>query len=232
MEFGIKRLDHGYIGLVNSMGDDLSVVRSARVSHAAQWRTGEDAGKDEKLIRYLMAHRHTTPFESVVLTFEVKAPIFVYRQWHRHRTQSYNEVSARYTELPEEFYIPEAENIGIQDPKTKQARDRTAQLGIADQYRRYLRIHCENGFREYKKALNAGVPRELARLFLSVNTYSTMSATMNLHNLFHFLGLRLDKHAQYEIRVYAQAILELIRPVVPISVDAWIQTYGSELELE
>lgn len=217
----IKLLDHGYVRLVDHMGSDLSVVRSARVSHNVDWRSGDDKGKDEKLVRYLMFHRHTTPFESVTFSFEVKAPIFVYRQWHRHRTQSYNEVSARYSELPNEFYIPEAVHVGEQNPKTKQARLMSIRLELANTYRSHLEDHCERGFHEYEQALNAGVPRELARLFLSVNTYSRMFATMNLHNLFHFLHLRLDEHAQYEIRVYAQAILKLIQPIVPVSVKAW-----------
>jgi len=217
----IDLLDHGYIRLVDHMGDDLSIIRSARVSHAADWRTGEDADKDEKLIRYLMFHRHTTPFESVTFTFEVKAPIFVYRQWHRHRTQSYNEVSARYTELPEEYYIPNLEHIGTQSKTTKQARNMEVQSKMAGQYRNYLKTHSETGFKEYRMALDIGIPRELARLFLSFNTYSRMFTTMNLHNLLHFLHLRLDEHAQYEIRVYAEAIRELIEPIVPISMQAW-----------
>lgn len=119
----IKVLDHGYVRLVDHMGNDLSIVRSARVSYNADWRTGEDEGKDEKLIHYLVKNHHTSPLESVQFTFQVKAPIFVFRQWHRHRTQSYNEVSARYTELPEEFYIPAVEHIGEQSSSNKQMRN-------------------------------------------------------------------------------------------------------------
>ena len=216
-------LDHGYVHLVDSMGSDISIARAARVSRGAEWRAGEDLGSDTRLIHYLMAHHHTTPFEAVTFTFEVKAPIFVFRQWHRHRTQSYNEISARYTELPEEYYIPEPEHIGMQDPATKQARDMSnpEQLAYGKQYCKNLREHCARGFVDYQAALSYGVPRELARLFLSLNTYSRMFTTMNLHNLFHFLRLRLDKHAQYEIRVYAEEMLELIRKVVPIAVDAF-----------
>src|SRR5687768_15107954 len=118
----ISVLDHGFIRLVDSMGSDLSVVRSARVSYDAEWRTGEDEGKDAKLINYLMKNRHTSPFESVTFTFEVKAPIFVFRQWHRHRTWSFNEVSARYSELPEEFYVPAVEQITTQSTSNKQMR--------------------------------------------------------------------------------------------------------------
>ena len=215
----------GFVRLVDHMGSDLSIVRAARVSHDAAERAGQDEGSDYRLINYLMGHNHSTPFESVTFTFEVKAPIFIFRQWHRHRTQSYNEVSARYTELPEEFYIPEPHAIGLQDPKTKQARD----MSIAGEelairlYRENLREHCEMGFRLYKQALENRIPRELARLYLSVNTYSHMFTTMNLHNLFHFLRLRLDKHAQFEIRVYAEAMVQLITPIVPVATEAFLR---------
>lgn len=217
-------LDHGYIRLVDFMGSDLSIVRSARVSYDAAWRTGEDEKSDEKLIRYLWKNGHTTPFEAVTMTFEVKAPIFVYRQWHRHRTQSYNEVSARYTELPEEFYIPTAHQIGVQSKSNKQMRDITKDAGVSEGDLNFigdLQIHSFVGFKHYKKHIAAGVPRELARLFLGLNTYSSMFATMNLLNCFKFLRLRLHTHAQHEIRVYAVAMLDLLRPVVPVAVAAF-----------
>ena len=118
----INLLNFGYVGLVDHMGNDLSVVRSARVSYSAEWRAGEDEGRDEKLINYLMKNKHTSPFESVTFTFEVKAPIFVFRQWHRHRTWSFNEISARYSELPEEFYVPDANQITTQSVNNKQQR--------------------------------------------------------------------------------------------------------------
>ena len=121
----IKVLDHGLVRLVDHMGDDLSIVRAARVSYDADWRTGDDAGKDEKLIRYLMRNRHTSPFEAVVFTFEVKAPLFVLRQWQRHRTWSYTEVSARYSELPDEFYVPDVAGITTQSASNKQMRTET-----------------------------------------------------------------------------------------------------------
>ena len=217
----IKLLNHGYVRLVESMGSDLSIIRSARVSYNADWRTGEDAGKDEKLIYYLMKNRHTTPFESVSFTFEVKAPIFVFRQWHRHRTWSYNEISARYSELPEEFYIPDSSFIGEQSATNKQARviseEKKERATEVDAYQK----HCQLSFLLYKNLLSYGWPRELARSCLPVSTYSKMFATVNLHNLFHFLKLRLDPHAQYESRVYSEAILRLIQPKVPIAVAAW-----------
>lgn len=220
----IKCLDHGYVRLVDSMGNDLSIVRSARVSFDAAWRTGQDEGKDEKLINYLMKNRHTTPFESVTFTFDVKAPIFVFRQWHRHRTWSYNEVSARYTELPSEFYVPEIEHIGVQSENNKQAREFRTDYNIdyaLGQSRNLYIDKCKEAYQHYQFLLNRGWPRELARMILPFSTYSKMFATVNLHNLFHFLELRLHPHAQYEIRVYAEAMLELITPIVPHAVNAW-----------
>lgn len=220
----IKVLDHGFVRLVESMGNDLSVIRSARVSYNAEWRTGEDAGKDEKLIRYLMRNRHTSPFESVLFTFDVKAPIFVFRQWHRHRTFSFNEISARYSELPEEFYVPAVEQITTQSASNKQMRT-TEKHPNAEHWQQVIKGICGSSFGLYKQMLDDGVPRELARGVLPVNTYSHMFATVDLHNLFHFLALRLHEHAQFEIRVYAQAMLELIRPIVPVSVAAFEETF-------
>lgn len=220
----IKVLDHGLVRLVDHMGSDLSVVRSARVSYNAEWRTGEDAGKDEKLINYLVKNRHTSPLECVQFTFEVKAPIFIFRQWHRHRTWSYNEVSARYSELPEEFYIPTLEHVGTQSTSNKQMRvlEENAGLSVKDvEFISDLQRHSQEGFALYRKNLEAGVPRELARCLLGLNTYSHMFASVDLHNLLHFLKLRLHSHAQYEIRVYAEAMLQLIEPIVPFAVKAW-----------
>lgn len=215
-----KVLDHGFVRLVDSMGGDLSIVRAARVSYDAAWRAGEDAGKDEKLIHYLMKNRHTTPFEAVTFTFEVKAPIFVLRQWQRHRAWSYNEVSARYTELPEEFYVPTAGQITTQATNNKQMRT-TEQHPEAQDWQTVMRNACSMSFDLYKAMLCAGVPRELARGVLPLATYSHMFATVNLHNFFHFLRLRLHPHAQYEIRAYAEALLALITPVCPVAVAAF-----------
>lgn len=216
----IKLLNHGYCRLVDHMGNDLSVVRSARVSYDAEWRAGEDEGKDAKLISYLMKNRHTSPFESVTFTFEVKAPIFVYRQWHRHRTWAFNEISARYAELPEEFYVPDQDKITTQSVNNKQQRT-SDELATAEHCRALIKDQCERAFRAYHSLLESGCPRELARGVLPVNTYSKMFATVNLHNLMGFLRLRDHSHAQYEIQVYAQAMLELITPIVPECVKAF-----------
>lgn len=217
----IAVLDHGVVRLVDSMGSDLSVVRAARVSYDAAWRAGEDEGGDAKLIRYLWRNQHTTPFEAVTVTFEIVAPIFVLRQWHRHRTQSYNELSARYRELPEVFYLPDPANVGVQAEKNKQGRQSGAPIEARTYEIERIRVSCELQFGLYRELLAQGWPRELARMCLPLNTYSHMFATMSLLNLFRFLKLRLDPHAQYEIRVYAEAMLSLVQPIVPTCVQAF-----------
>jgi thymidylate synthase (FAD) len=220
-------LDHGHVALVESMGSDLSVVRNARVSYDAEWRAGEDEGKDEKLLHYLVKNGHTSPFESVLFTFDVKAPIFVFRQWHRHRTWSYNEVSARYAELPQEFYVPEPEQITMQSKDNKQMRTDVAHP-LAQETADLMRYANEQAFFHYKQMIERSIPRELARSVLPVATYSHMFATVDLHNLMHFLRLRLHSHAQYEIRVYAEAMLHLAHRICPISVEAFCSKYGIE----
>lgn len=216
-------LGTGFVRLVDHMGTDLSVVRAARVSYDADWRAGDDAGKDKKLIAYLLHHNHTTPFEAVTFTFEIKAPIFVIRQWHRHRTWSYNEVSARYTALDEGFYVPEQSQITTQATDNKQMRT-TVEHPNSEQMALWLRNGCELAVNTYKMLLNQGCPRELARSVLPMSTFTRMFATVDLHNLLHFLRLRLHTHAQYEIRVYAEAILRLITPIVPETVNAFLET--------
>lgn len=215
----IKVLNHGLVRLVDHMGSDLSIVRSARVSYDAEWRAGEDDGKDAKLIDYLVKNHHTTPLECVQFTFEVKAPIFVFRQWHRHRTWSFNEVSARYSVLPEEFYIPEVSQITTQSLDNKQMRT-DIEHPYSGQIQSIITQACDQAFGDYDTLLKLGCPRELARGVLPVNTYSHMFATVDLHNLAGFLRLRDHSHAQHEIRVYAQAMLQLIEPIVPVAVAA------------
>lgn len=220
MEHTESVLDHGFVRLVDYMGSDLSIVRAARVSYDADWRSGEDEGKDAKLIGYLLRNKHTSPFESVVFTFEIKCPIFVARQWHRHRTWAYNEVSARYTELPEEFYVPKLEHLTTQAKDNKQART-NEQHANASYFATYIRKVCQEAFAQYKEFLDMGCPRELARSILPVATYTRFFGTVNLHNLLHFLRLRLNPHAQYEIRVYAEAMGNIIRNIVPVAMGAF-----------
>ena len=227
----INVLNEGFVRLVDSMGGDLAISRNARVSYDAEWRAGEDKGSDAKLIDYLYRNGHNTPFEAVTVTFDVMAPIFVLRQWHRHRTQSYNELSARYRELPELFYIPEPHLVGRQNKDNKQMRDpltpKEFEALTADEKDEILNfIHQikymnSAAFQGYRKMLADNMPRELARSILPMGTYSHMFTTMNLNNLFKFLAERLHPHAQYEIRVYAEAMLELVRPVAPVAVAAF-----------
>jgi thymidylate synthase (FAD) len=216
----IDVLNGGFVRLVDHMGSDLSIVRAARVSYDADWRAGEDEGKDAKLISYLLKNKHTSPFEAVTFTFEVKAPIFVFRQWHRHRTWSYNEVSARYTELDEGYYVPAPANITTQSSDNKQMRTAT-QHQYADMLAKDIDVSCNEGFRAYRRLLSNGCPRELARSVLPVAAYSRMFATVDLHNLLHFLRLRMHSHAQYEIRVYAEAIHKIITTIVPATMGAF-----------
>lgn len=217
-----KVLDHGYVRLVDYMGSDLSVVRAARVSYDAEWRAGQDSGSDARLIKYLINHQHTSPFEHVAFTWEVKAPLFVIRQWQRHRTWSYSEVSARYTELPNEFYVPEENKITTQSSDNKQARtsEKHPEAWI---FREHINHISKRNFLYYQEMLKNGCPRELARAILPLNTYSHMFATVNLHNLLKFITLRNHEHAQYEIRVYAEAMLDLIKPIVPVCVEAYME---------
>lgn len=217
----IQCLDHGYVRLVDSMGSDLSVVRAARVSYDAEWRAGENEGSDKRLIHYLAKNNHSTPFEAVEFQFEVKAPIFVVRQWHRHRTWSYNELSGRYKELPEEFYIPDVKQITTQHSDNKQMRT-DEENPHAPVIQARMREKNASAFREYNRLLQLGCPRELARSVLPVSTYTHMFAKVNLLNLIKFIKLRNHDHAQYEIRVYAHAMQQMARTVVPESISAWV----------
>jgi len=215
--FQIKVLDKGYVRLIDFMGGDEDIIRAARVSYDKDARTGIDAEKDRKLLEFLYDNHHTTPFEAVEFKFEVKAPIFVVRQWHRHRTWSYNEVSARYTALEDDFYVPDPAIIGAQSLRNKQGRnlnqdyDRTsAELAASA-----IKMSCERAFEVYNNLLMQGTPRELARTVLPTATYTRMVAKVDLHNLMHFFRLRCHEHAQWEIQQYAYAMMGLVGPIVP-----------------
>lgn len=226
----IEVLNDGFVRLVDVMGDDLAIVRAARVSFDAEWRAGEDEGRDEKLIRYLMKNHHTSPFEAVELKIEVKAPLFVLRQWHRHRTWSYNEVSARYVELEMGYFVPALHTITTQSASNKQAR--TAEQSQQAQFiQDQIRKHNDYAHEVYHELLAVGCPRELARSALPVSAYSRMIAKVDLHNLFGFLRLRLHSHAQYEIRQYALALLQFTKAVVPVAAAAFLETLGEGYEL-
>jgi thymidylate synthase (FAD) len=216
---GTKRnvLDKGFVRLVDFMGGDAAVVQAARVSYGAGTKTMRE---DNGLIRYLLVNKHTSPFEQIQLKFHVKAPLFVFRQWHRHRTWSYNEVSARYSEMKDEFYIPEPSRITTQDTKNRQGST-DKPINEADKAAAMILASSQAAYDEYQKLLKMGVARELARAVLPVNLFSEMYASVSAHNLMGFLRLRLDPHAQYEIRCYGEAMLELARPVAPVTFSEW-----------
>ena len=220
-------LDHGFVRIVDYMGDDSAIVQAARVSYGAGTRRARD---DEALIRYLMRHRHTTPFEMCEIKLHVKLPVFVARQWIRHRTASVNEYSARYSLLDREFYIPEARHLAVQSTANRQGRGATLEGAEAERVRRLLAEDAERAYAHYLEMLNEdedgarrdetkpGLARELARIGLPLNVYTQWYWKIDLHNLFHFLLLRADPHAQYEIRAYAETILErVVRPWVPMA---------------
>lgn len=209
-DFNTKCLDHGFVRLVDHMGGDASVVQAARVSYGGGTKTPEE---DEKLIHYLKKNQHTTPFEMVVFKFHAKMPIFVARQWVRHRTASINEVSARYSELPGEFYIPET--LRAQATGNKQSTEETEDAHL-DGWLENIEHHGEAAYTLYKEMLADGVGREMARMVLPLNIYTEWYWKTDLHNLFNFLRLRLDSHAQYEIRVYAEAMARMVSEVAPI----------------
>ncbi len=215
----IKCLDKGFIRLIDAMGDDSSIVQAARVSYGKGTKT---PSADRELIRYLMRHRHTSPFEMVEFKFHIKLPIFVARQWIRHRTANVNEYSGRYSEMKDEFYVPEIEQIRTQSTINKQGRDEerlpeeTAKL--------ILQILQESQYllySQYQSMLEKNLARELARINLPLSTYTEWYWKIDLHNLLHFLKLRLDWHAQYEIRVYAEKIAEILKIAVPITWEAF-----------
>jgi thymidylate synthase (FAD) len=215
----VSCLDKGYVRLVDFMGGDTSITDAARVSYNKD-KTDSSVEKNKKLIQYMIANRHTSPFEHVVFTFEIKCPIFVARQWMRHRTWSYNEISGRYSVLQEEYYIPQLHDITLQDEKNKQARTEEKHPD-AEYIQHAINTYCNNSFKAYEHLLALKCPRELARMVLPLNTYTRFFGTVNLHNLIHFLHLRLDSHSQYEIRVYAEAIKAMITPIVPLTMEAY-----------
>jgi thymidylate synthase (FAD) len=216
----IKVLDHGHVFLVDFMGDDEAIERAARVSYQKGTRQKRDT---EALIRYLMRHHHTSPFEQCVITLDMKMPIFVARQFVRHRTQSLNEISGRYSELPEEFYVPDAAQICYQTKKNKQGRAEAFPATEADAFQTMMTDDAQESFRHYRDFLDADMARETARINLPLSTYTQWQTTMNLHNLFHFLKLRLNSHAQWEAQQYASAILKIVNAWVPIAASAWLE---------
>ena len=203
------------VRLIDSMGTDASIVQAARVSYGPGTKTPSD---DRALIRYLMRHKHTTPFEMVEFKFLVRAPIFVARQWLRHRTASVNEISGRYSILPEEFYVPEQ----LRKQSTSRGQGGEEPLGhMSDNLILKQKSSCDLAFHVYEEMIDKGVSRELARIHLPLSTYTEFYWKINLHNLLHFLKLRMDDHAQKEIRDLAKQTWDLIKPVVPLTCEAF-----------
>lgn len=211
-------LNKGFVRLVDSMGGDAAIVQAARVSYGAGTRTVRE---DQGLIRYLLRHQHTTPFEMVEYKFHIKAPIFVARQWLRHRTASVNELSLRYSEALDEFFVPEPSTVGYQSKRNRQGREGRIPEPEERAVRETIELNNEQTFGRYRSLLDSDISRELARTVLPLSTYTEWYWKIDLHNLFHFLQLRLDRHAQYEIREFAAAVADLARPVAPIAFAAF-----------
>ena len=224
-------LDHGFVRVIDYMGDDSAIVQAARVSYGrGTKRVRQDAG----LIRYLMRNWHTTPFEMCEIKYHVKLPIFVARQWIRHRTANVNEYSARYSILDREFYVPAPEHLAAQSKSNRQGRGEVLAGDEAANVMRLLQEDASRAYDHYEDMLNediegnildserSGLARELARMNLSLNFYTQWYWKVDLHNLMHFLWLRSDDHAQYEIRAYAEAMLQTLKLWLPLTYDAFM----------
>ena len=226
----IEVLDHGFVRVIDYMGDDSSIVQSARVSYG---KGTKKISNDKGLIKYLMRHRHSTPFEMCEIKFHIKLPIFIARQWIRHRTANVNEYSARYSILDKEFYIPSAENLAAQSAINNQGRGDALTDDEASNVIQILKKDAEQTYSNYETLLNensggniideskSGIARELARMNLTLNTYTQWYWKIDLNNLLHFLALRADDHAQYEIRVYADIMLDIVKRWVPLTYAAF-----------
>ncbi len=221
-------LDKGFLVLVDVMGDDSSIVQAARVSYG---KGTKKVTQDRGLVRYLMRHRHTTPFEMIEFKFLVKLPIFVARQWIRHRTANVNEYSARYSVLEDEFYIPETEILAEQSASNRQGRERELPADESEMIRSLINENSGKSYDLYEYLLNeegdkedksrGKLARELARIVIPTNVYTQWYWKIDLHNLFHFLSLRMDSHAQYEIREYANVMADMVKTCVPVAYEAF-----------
>lgn len=230
-----KVLDHGFVRLVDYLGGDARIVQSARVSYGEGTKTKRE---DKALIDYLLRNRHTSPFEQVIFTFHVKMPIFVARQWIRHRTARLNEISGRYSVMRDEFYVPRGDEVRLQSKKNKQG-SRSDEVPEDQRERVIALIEREQAhmYASYQDLLEDDIARELARINLPLSLYTEMYWQIDLNNLFHFLRLRMDWHAQYEIRVYGDAMAQMVQAVCPFAYEAFEEhiLYGqsfSKTELE
>jgi thymidylate synthase (FAD) len=212
-------LDKGFVRLIDVMGDDAAIVQAARVSYGSGTKKVHE---DRGLIRYLMRHLHTTPFEMVEFKFHIKLPIFVARQWIRHRTANVNEYSGRYSEMKDEFYVPEPDQVRAQSAMNKQGRADTAfDANEAEKIRTSMQQTQDMLYGQYQELLSTDLAREIARINLPVSNYTEWYWKTDLHNLFHFLRLRIDAHAQYEIRVYGEAMAEIVKAAAPLAYEAF-----------
>lgn len=219
----IKILDQGFIRVVDYMGNDGAIAQAARVSYGKGTRTTQD---DSALINYLMRHAHTSPFEMCEIKLHIKAPIFIIRQWIRHRTANVNEYSGRYSVMNNEYYLPKEDQLMKQSKSNKQGREKPLEAPYNEQAASLLEQTSSLAFENYDKMLHlggeeSGLSRELSRIVLPLNTYTELYWKIDLHNLLHFVRLRATHHAQYEIRVYAQAILDVIAKWVPLTYEAF-----------
>ncbi len=233
-------LDHGFVRVVDYMGDDTSIVQSARVSYG---KGTKKVSTDSGLIKYLMRHRHSTPFEMCEIKYHVKLPIFVARQWIRHRTANVNEYSARYSILDKEFYLPTKENLAAQSKNNRQGRGDLINDKQADDILKILKEDAEKNYNDYETMLNErydgtiinenqkGLARELARMNLTLNTYTQWYWKTDLLNLLNFLSLRADDHSQYEIRAYADVMIDSLKRWVPITYEAFMDYRIGGMEL-
>lgn len=214
-----KVLDKGFVRLVDYMGGDQRIVQAARVSYGEGTKSFRE---DKGLIDYLLRNHHTSPFEQVSLTFHCKMPIFVARQWVRHRTAKLNEISGRYSVMKDEFYVPQPSDVSLQSVDNKQGRStEEVPADVQAKVLELLQAGQKRSYEEYNEILDLGIARELARVNLPLSLYTEWYWTIDLHNLFHFLALRLDPHAQMEIRVYAEAMLQITRAVAPAATESF-----------
>ena len=212
-------LDKGFVRLIDVMGDDAAIVQAARVSYGSGTKK---VHQDRGLIRYLMRHLHTTPFEMVEFKFHIKLPIFVARQWIRHRTANVNEYSGRYSEMKDEFYLPSLDQLRAQSDTNKQGRSEEAFAPDVAQGIQSKMEQTQTGlYDEYQELLGTDLAREIARINLPVSNYTEWYWKVDLHNLFHFLNLRMDDHAQYEIQVYGKVMADIVRAAVPMAYEAF-----------
>ena len=233
-------LDHGFVRVIDYMGDDTSIVQAARVSYG---KGTKKLNQDQSLINYLLSHKHSTPFEMNEIKFHIKLPIFVARQWIRHRTANVNEYSARYSILDKEFYIPKPADLKPQSKTNNQGRSGEISSKEKKSYVDLIKSSSEQDFENYSDLLNqdesgniknpekTGIARELARMTLPLNTYTQWYWKIDLHNLMHFLALRFDYHAQYEIRIYASIMMKILKKWVPLTYDAFIKNRIQALTL-